>query len=139
MTLNSMDGILKRYNIVFYALTAAFIAVVILRIVFANNEIIQSDSVMLLLDALKWILLIFGIVIGVVGDYFHYQKNPAEWLSKFKIMAITICGIVGVTTVVTLKYAFDNSIDIGDSALFWLCVACIVAGGVMWVLTSKKK
>lgn len=75
----------------------------------------------------------------IASNHAHYTENSSKWLSKFKIMVITICGVVGVATVITLKYAFNRSIDLGHSVLFWLCVACIVVGSVMWVLTHREK
>ena len=134
-----MENLIKRLNFILYTLVAAFVIVVILRVVFEGSSIIQSDGVMLLLDILKWIILVAGVMIGVASDYIRYKEDPSKWLSKFKIMIITICGIVGLAIIFTLKYTADTSVSILHSALFWLCAACVVVGGIMWALTSKRE
>ena len=86
-----MENLIKRLNFILYTLVAAFVIVVILRVVFEGSSIIQGDGVMLLLDILKWIILVAGVMIGVASDYIRYKEDPSKWLSKFKIMIITIC------------------------------------------------
>lgn len=134
-----MENLIKRLNFILYTLVAAFVIVVILRLVFEGSSIIQGDGVMLLLDILKWIILVAGVMIGVASDYIRYKEDPSKWLSKFKIMIITICGIVGLAIIFTIKYTADTSVNILHSALFWLCAACVVVGGIMWALTSKRE
>lgn len=134
-----MENLIKRLNFILYTLVAAFVIVVLLRLVFEGSSIIQGDGVMLLLDILKWIILVAGVMIGVASDYIRYKEDPSKWLSKFKIMIITICGIVGLAIIFTLKYTADTSVNILHSTLFWLCAACVVVGGIMWALTSKRE
>lgn len=115
----------------------AFILLLLVAIFISNNSE-SGHNAMIIADIFQWIL-IFGTV-GVAGlkAYVKFKNNPEEANSELRVMAMTICGVVGVAVCVALSFTSDT-LNIWQQWFFWTCVITAIVGGVLWIGIGRRK
>lgn len=115
----------------------AFILLLLVAIFISNNSE-SGHNAIIIADIFQWIL-IFGTV-GIAGlkAYVKYKNNPEEANSELRVMAMTICGVVGVAVCVALSFTSDT-LNIWQQWFFWTCVITAIVGGVLWIGIGRRK
>lgn len=115
----------------------AFILLLLVAIFISNNSE-SGHNAIIIADIFQWIL-IFGTV-GVAGlkAYVKYKNNPEEANSELRVMAMTICGVVGVAVCVALSFTSDT-LNIWQQWFFWTCVITAIVGCVLWIGIGRRK
>lgn len=117
------------------AILVLALLLVVIMLVINNGE----SNAIIIMDILKWTILLATTAVAVLNGYVKYKNNPADSLSELRVMAITIISVVGVAFCIVVNYISDTPFDLWKQWLFWTCVVGAVIGSAAWIMMRRKK
>lgn len=131
-----MNDFVKWLNRAMYMFILLLLVVVV---VINNREELPNKNAMLIADIFQWALLFGMAAVAGLKAYVQYKNDPEGALPELRVMAMIICGVVGVAVCILCSLNPDSTTNIWQQWLFWTCLITAIVGGALWLVIRRRK